>query len=139
MGQEDRMHSVQFEKPIISLDMTQNRVRVYKCTLRLLGYPQYIQLLYNAAEHRIGVQGYREKPKHQWHKVKYDRLSPKNPYEINSKYLTDILKSAIPTDNAKCAILRVPGVLHRKQKLAVFQLADASPVSVEEECEVDES
>ena len=139
MGQEDRMLSVQFEKPVISLDMTQNRVRVYKCTLRLLGYPQYIQLLYNAAEHRIGVQGYREKPKHQWHKVRYDKLSPKNPYEISSKYLTDILRSAIPTDSAKGAILRVPGMLHRKQKLAVFQLADARPVSAEEECEVDES
>lgn len=131
------MLSVQFEKPVISLDISQNRVRVYKCTLRLLGYPQYIQLLYNAAEQRIGVQGYREKPKHQWHKVRYDKLSPKNPYEISSKYLTDILQSAL-ADNSKCAILRVPGVLHRKQKLAIFQLADAKPVSADEECEVDE-
>lgn len=128
----------QSEKPVISLDIVRHRVRVYKCTLRLLGYPQYIQLLYNAAEHMIGVQGYREKPKHQWHKVRYDKLSPKNPYEISSKYLTDVLQNALPDDSVKWAILRVPGVLHRKQKLAVFQLANANPISAEEECEADE-
>lgn len=128
----------QSEKPVISLDIRRSRVRVYKCTLRLLGYPQYIQLLYNAADHIVGVQGYREKPKHQWHKVRYDKLSPKNPYEIHSKYLADILQNALSADNAKSAILRIPGVLHRKQKLAVFQLADANPISAEEERDVDE-
>ncbi len=128
----------QSEKPVISLDIRRSRVRVYKCTLRLLGYPQYIQLLYNAADHIVGVQGYREKPKHQWHKVRYDKLSPKNPYEIHSKYLADILQNALSADIAKCAILRIPGVLHRKQKLAVFQLADANPISAEEERDVDE-
>lgn len=129
----------QSERPIISLDIKQNRVRVYKCTLRLLGYPQYIQLLYNAEERIIGIQGYREKPKHQWHKVRYDKLSPKNPYEIHSKYLSDILKKALPSDSAKSAILRVSGTLHRKQKLAIFQLANANLIRNEEECEVDES
>ena len=129
---------VQFERPLISLDMKHNRVRVYKCTLRMLGYPQYIQLLYNAADRIIGVQGYREKPKHQWHKVRYDKLSPKNPYEIHSKYLAGILQDALPDGSEISAILRVPGTLHRKQKLAVFQLADAKPVSDEEECEADE-
>ena len=128
----------QSEKPVISLDIGRSRVRVYKCTLRLLGYPQYIQLLYNAADHMVGVQGYREKPKHQWHKVRYDKLSPKNPYEIHSKYLADILQNALSADIAKSAILRIPGVLHRKQKLAVFQLADANPISAEEERDVDE-
>lgn len=129
----------QSEVPVISIDINYHRVRVYKCTLRLLGYPQYIQLLYNASDRVIGVQGYREKPKHQWHKVRYEKLSPKNPYEIHSKYLSDILQEALPADSEKCVILRVPGTLHRKQKLAVFQLADAKPISAEEECEIDES
>ena len=43
----------QSEVPVISIDISYHRVRVYKCTLRLLGYPQHIQLLYNASDRVI--------------------------------------------------------------------------------------
>ena len=131
--QEAQMYSDQSKVPMISVDVRQNRVRIYKCTLRLLGSPEYIQLLYNSENKMIGVQGYREKPKHQWHKIRYDRLSPKNPYEISSKYLINALEKELPLQNSKRTIFIIAGELHQNQMLAIYPLHAAKVILPEEE------
>ncbi len=42
--------------PCLTVDFSQNRVRVYKQTLHLLNDPQYIRFLINPDERYLGVQ-----------------------------------------------------------------------------------
>ena len=114
----------QSDVPAITVDVKQNRVRIYRHTLSMLEDPKYIQLLYNSDEGIIGIQGFEEKPKHQWHKVRYEKVTSQTPYAVHSKYLINVLKQSLPV-NDQNAIVRISGMLHAKQKLTLFRLSDA--------------
>ena len=43
-------------KPILCIDLKKNRIRIHKQTLRLLGNPEYIQLLVNPDIHMIAIR-----------------------------------------------------------------------------------
>ena len=126
------MQFEQSDTPVISVDVKRYRVRIYLSTLHLLGDPRFIQLLYNACDGIIGIQGYQEKPKHQWHKVKYEKLTSKTPFEVYSKYLIDMLEKSLPVDDTD-TIVRINGTLHEKQRLSIHKLSDAWITREEEE------
>lgn len=126
------MYSEQSDNiPVISVDVKQNRIRIYLTTLHLIGDPKFIQLLFNADDGIIGVQGYQEKPKHQWHKVKYEKVTTQTPYEVHSKYLIDALQQSLPVNDTS-AIVRIPGTLHEKQRLSVHKLSEAKVLHSDE-------
>ena len=42
-------------KPIITLDMKKNRIRIHKNTMKILDYPDYIYILVNPHKNKIAI------------------------------------------------------------------------------------
>ena len=42
-------------KPIITLDMKKNRIRIHKCTLKVIDNPEYIYILVNPEKKKIAI------------------------------------------------------------------------------------
>ena len=67
--------------PALSIDFKQNRIRVHKKTLRLLGSPDYVQLLVNPADGVIALRRL-EQPEPQHFKVNWDGLLKRNSFDV---------------------------------------------------------
>lgn len=50
-------------KPIITLDMKKNRIRIHKCTLKVMDNPGYIYILVNPEKKKIAICRAHEKDK----------------------------------------------------------------------------
>ena len=76
--------------PCLTVDFSQNRVRVYKHTLHLLSDPQYIRFLINPEERYLGVQ-IASNDDTSAHRVG-NRINKRNCVEIHSMSLLDQLQ-----------------------------------------------
>jgi len=74
----------------ISVDLKKHRIRIYKTTLMLLGFPKYIQLLINPKSMLIAVVG-TDKKSRDSHRVSLSVLQSYNSYELYSTQLIDKL------------------------------------------------
>ena len=74
----------------ISVDLKKHRIRVYRTTLMLLGYPKYIQLLVNPNSMMIAIRGVDKKSRDS-HRVNLSILQTDNSYELYSTQLIDKL------------------------------------------------
>ena len=80
--------------PRVTIDVRQGRIRIYKDTLRLLGKPDYIQILVNPTEQLLAIRCLDHKER-QFHKVDWKYLNQgTNSFEIKclsfiSKFISD--------------------------------------------------
>ena len=44
------------QQPTLCIDLKKNRIRIHKCTLHLLGNPEYIQILVNPDRHMLALR-----------------------------------------------------------------------------------
>ena len=83
--------------PGISVDFRQNRVRVHKCTLHMLGDPDYIRLLINPENRLIAIQ-ITDGDDPCGHHVRHHTMASKNCFEIHSLQLLENLHKCTAWD-----------------------------------------
>ena len=112
-------------KPLIVLDMKKKRIRIHKVTLKLLEYPEYIQLLINPEE-KVLVLLSGNKKDHLAHKVNYEKLK-NNCCELYSLELIRAINTVVPQLKQR-ASYRFTGNLVAKHNLVRFSLADSEEI-----------
>ena len=77
------------------IDLTKNRLRIHKSTLRLLGSPEFVKLLFSTERNAIGVIGSKsEIPKADEIRVIYDKPNETGTFDIYSKHLVSVIRIA---------------------------------------------
>ncbi len=113
--------------PIICIDFKKSRFRIHKNTLRMLGNPDYIQLLVNPYEHILAIRcSIREDCLS--HEVRLERFPSKNSYELYSCSLAANLLSS-NQHLQKGNSYRFYGTLNSSHGIALFCLNDAVSIS----------
>lgn len=120
------------DNPIISIDPKKNRIRIYKSALHIFNEPKYVQILVNPEKSVIAIQCLDVRPNHQYHLIRWKKLTNKNSFEIYSSYLVNKLKT-VCVDWPNHDSYRVVGKYHKKDRVATFDLRAATPVSAETE------
>ena len=79
----------------MAIDLKKNRLRIHKSTLRLMGSPEFVKLLFSRERNAIGVIGSRsEIPRAEEIRVIYDKPNDTGTFDIYSKYLVSIIRLA---------------------------------------------
>lgn len=115
--------STQASMPMtLSIDLKKYRIRIHKSTLRLLGDPQYIQLLVHPENMVVAIRSVdHESSTAQTHKIDKKQLQSDNSVELYSRILiTRLCEVASELDNG--ATYRMHGEMIPSQNLAVFSL-----------------
>ena len=113
-------------KPLMVLDMKKKRIRIHKVTLKLLNYPEYIQLLINPEEQvLILLSG--SKNDHLAHKVNYEKLK-NNCCELYSLDLIRAINTVVPQLQQRTSY-RFTGNLVEKHNLVRFSLTDSEEIT----------
>ena len=113
--------------PVLSIDFRRNRIRVHKKTLRILGSPDYVQLLVNPVDGVVALRRL-EYPESQHFKVNWDGLMRRNCFDIHSVSFIQKLRLCckdLPQDKT----YRIKGRYIATYEIARFCLKDAEPVS----------
>ncbi len=119
------------KKPAISIDLKKGRIRIHKKTLRMMGSPDYLQLLINPKDRVIAIQRI-EKPIGQFIKVNWEALSRRNSLEVHLTNFLDKVRScckSLPQDRT----YRIDGKYIAEHELARFCLSDAVLVNYDQE------
>ena len=80
------------QKPILSIDMKRNLIRIHKATLNALGQPEYIQLLVNPDNRSIAIRKGISTDTLA-HRVHYDRIKKGQSFELYSTILLQNIMS----------------------------------------------
>ena len=110
-------------RPTISIDYKQNRIRIYKRTLRLIGNPKNIFLLINPEEQVLVILG-SDKSDKKVLNTKYSHTKSNQSYEISCKHLLKQLLTVCNNwqDNR---LYRIYGEVLQNQNAVQFRLVDA--------------
>ena len=85
------------EKITMSIDLKKNRLRVHRQTLKLLGSPEFVQLLISPAKSAIIIQARNERDTGgQEIPVVFDKPIPGGSFEIYSKELISRIRKHFP-------------------------------------------
>lgn len=115
----------------ISIDLKKYRIRIHKDSLRLIGDPDYIQLLVNAETQQVAIRAVqRATAGSHAHKISRAK-STSDSCEIYSRPFCDKLCSDFDCFHAK-ASYRLTGVVVPSQNAAVFSLRSAQLIESEE-------
>lgn len=114
--------------PMIVIDSKNNRIRIYRNTLQLLGNPEYIQLLVNPKRLTLAILPGREI--RTANAVRWDRIATNQSYELYSKVLIRQLGSICPNwkTNGK---YRLYGACAPNGLLIQFDMSSAEEVGKE--------
>lgn len=114
--------------PMIVIDSKNNRIRIYRNTLQLLGNPEYIQLLVNPKRLTLAILPGREL--RTANAVRWDRIAANQSYELYSKVLIRQLGSICPNwkTNGK---YRLYGACASNGLLIQFDMSSAEEVGKE--------
>lgn len=114
--------------PMIVIDSKNNRIRIYRNTLQLLGNPEYIQLLVNPKRLTLAILPGREI--RTANAVRWDRIAANQSYELYSKVLIRQLGSICPNwkTNGK---YRLYGACAPNGLLIQFDMSSAEEVGKE--------
>ncbi len=83
------------EEITMAIDLKKNRLRIHKSTLRLMGSPEFVTLLFSPERNAIGVIASKsEIPKVVEIRVVYDKPSSAGTFDIYSKYLLSVIRRA---------------------------------------------
>ncbi len=116
-------------KPILSIDLKKNRIRIHKQTLHMMGDPEFIQLLINPDNHTIAVRR-SIRQDYLAHKVKREQLTSKNCYEL---YSTDLVNTLckVNTEWNRNEAYRIYGYFFENEGLARFNMNDTVPLTTQ--------
>ena len=90
--------NLQIQQPLIAIDRKQNRIRIHRGSLHLLGDPEYIQFLVHPIQRNI-ILIPSIKSDHLAHRIRWDRLNKQKDCVFYSKDLTkEISKLATSWD-----------------------------------------
>lgn len=108
------------DKPAIFIDQRKARIRIYRRTLRMLGFPPFIQLLVNPDNLTIAIR-----PAGQTnalaHRIVWKRLNTRQSYELYSGVLLQKLQE-ICCDWEEGKSYRLFGEFLSSEKIALFDL-----------------
>ena len=122
----DTKTSEQCQSPVVVFDMRKNRIRIHKQTLHLLGNPDYVQLLVNPHTQTIAIRCSNSRDR-QAHKIKWKLIAERQCCELYSKYLlTTFCNTFIHLDCTQA--YRITGKIYAKERLAYFDLKDATSI-----------
>ena len=112
-------------QPILSIDLKKSLIRIHRNTLRLLGDPDYIQLLINPNSKMIAIKAV-DKRDYLAHKVRKYRFETGYSYEL---YCKDLLQTMMTVD---CGweygnIFRLYGQFNSKAGVIQFSMLETSP------------
>lgn len=106
----------------LSIDLKKYRIRIHKSTLRLLGDPQYIQLLVNPESMAVAIRSATSAFNNdQTHKISQKQVQSDNSVELYSRpFITRLCTVADGLDNG--LTYHMHGEVLPSQNLAVFSL-----------------
>lgn len=107
-------------QPILSIDPRRNCIRIHKRTLHLLGDPEYIQLLVNPDARLIAIMR-STRADNLAHKVKYNRGTDRNCYELYSTNLLQHLQR-VTNDWPDNTGYRIYGDYNQRNGIAQFSM-----------------
>lgn len=112
----------------MAIDPKKNRIRIHKDTLRLLGFPEFIQLLISPKNNAIVVMGAdRQTPGGQEIPVVFDKPSTAGTFDIYSKELITRIREQF-TALDRDGLCRLVGSFMPEEKCVCFPLdAPRSP------------
>ncbi len=83
------------EEITMAIDLKKDRLRIHKSTLRLMGSPEFVTLLFSPERNAIGVIASKsEIPKVVEIRVVYDKPNSAGTFDIYSKYLLSVIRRA---------------------------------------------
>ncbi len=112
---------------LMSIDLKKNRIRIHRNTLRMLGDPEYIQILINPGSRFIVIKS-STKTDHLSHRVRPSQLTANRSYELYSTYFIQALRSIIYGINPDI-LYRLYGIINREENLVRFSMDSAAPVT----------
>ena len=117
------MENKKATQPAISIDFKQNRIRIYKRTLRCIGEPEYILLLINPEELTLAILRSDNTDKNA-HRLPRRQFMNKNSFEIHSKPLMSRLLD-VCSDWHDNHLYRIHGELIQNESVVQFSLRNA--------------
>lgn len=121
-------------QPILCIDLKKNRMRIHKCTLHLLGDPEYIQILVNPDRHILALRK-SKRTDHSVHHISSCYLDSKYCYELYSlSFLQKLRKINDSLENNQS--YRIYGELHPKEGIVHFFMNNCIPIDNDEKEEV---
>lgn len=114
--------------PMIVIDSKNNRIRIHRSTLHLLGNPEYIQLMVNPE--RLSLIILPSKRLKTANAVRWDRIAKSKSCELYSKILVRQLRSICPNWKAD-GKYRLYGSCIRNGLLIQFDMSSAEEVGKE--------
>lgn len=122
------------QQPTLCIDLKKNRIRIHKCTLHLLGDPEYIQILVNPDRHMLALRK-SKRTDHAAHRIIISSLNSRYYYELYSlTFLQKLRKTNDGLENNQC--YRIYGEFSPKEGIAHFSMNDCVPVDDNEKEEV---
>ena len=118
-----KMNDISNCKPTIFIDQKKNRIRVFKSTLNMLGYPAFIQLLVNPESRNIAVRSALAEDVLA-HRVRWKKLGDMQSYELYSSSLIHKIQT-ICKDWEHGKSYRLLGSLYHSENIAVSDLREA--------------
>lgn len=113
--------------PIICIDFKKSRFRIHKNTLRMLGNPDYIQILVNPYKNVLAIRCSIREDRLS-HEVRLERFPSKNSYELYSYSLAaNLLSNNQHLQNGNS--YRFYGTLNSSHGIVLFCLNDAVSIS----------
>lgn len=113
------------DAPIIVIDSKNNRIRIHRSTLHLLGNPEYIQLLVNPERHTLAIlPSQKQKTANA---VRWDKIAESKSCELYSKILIRQLGSLCPDWKAD-GKYRLSGALVLAGKWIQFDMFSAEEI-----------
>lgn len=108
--------------PHITLDFKQDRIRIHKNTLKLLGSPNFIRFLVNPVDKVIAIQ-VSDAEDSRAHRSSRKRLKPNQSYELRSRNFMQQLIKCGTWDTQKT--YRLDGTMVVGGQIAKFNIADS--------------
>lgn len=109
--------------PSLVFDLKKNRIRIHKKTLRMLGYPEFIQFLVNPETKMVAIRASDSSDKTA-EKVKWQTIGDNQCCEFYSKCLIMRLKYYCYNWEEDNTYL-IHGSMNRAEGLALFHLEDS--------------
>ena len=122
-------------RPVLTIDLKKNRIRIYKQTLHLLDDPKYIQFLVNPETHILAVKKSSENGLSA-QKIYWTTLTDrKQCCEFYSKYFVSRLCGLLNGyDEMRCTH-RITGRMNQKKDRVFFDLEKSELIDEEPEAE----
>lgn len=113
------------KRPIVSIDLKRNRIRIHKTTLHMIGDPTFINLLVNPKDKLIAIRKSSSKDSSAL-RIRSNQLNDGNCVEFGCKDLI-LLLNGIDKAWENNSSYRIYGKCNTDESLAQFSLKDSIP------------